>query len=175
MGIGPLVSLAGGYIQSLITGAVKGSNTPATSSAVSGSTQDTKQLSPFAQILGSLQQLQQSNPSQYQQVTQQIASNLQTAAQSATASGNTALASQLTQLSTDFKTSSSTGQLPNVHDLAQAVGGGHHHHHYHGGGSSGTEPTPPDASSQASADPNNPLNPLAIISNTLTNAGVPIG
>jgi hypothetical protein len=178
MGIGPLVSLAGGYIQSLITGAVKGSSSTsasATSSAVSSSMRDTNQLSPFAQILGSLQQLQQSNPSQYKDVTQQIASNLQTAAQSATASGNTALASQLTQLSTDFKTASSTGQLPNVQDLAQAVGGGHHHHHYHGGGSSGTGPTPPDASSQTSADPNNPLNPLSIISNTLTNAGVPIG
>jgi hypothetical protein len=55
------------------------------------------QLSPFAQILSSLQQLQQSNPSPYQQVTQQIATNLQKA-KTAQSEGDTTAANQLKQL-----------------------------------------------------------------------------
>jgi hypothetical protein len=94
------------------------------------------QPSPFTQMLSALQQLQQSNPAGgYQQVTQQIAANLQTAAQTAQSNGNSAAAKQFTQLSKDFANASASGQLPNVQDLAQAVGGsgtssaggGHHH------------------------------------------------
>jgi len=65
---------------------------------------DGSQLSPFAQILSSLQQLQQSNPSQYQQVTRQIATNLQNAAKTAQSEGNTTAANQLNQLANDFTT-----------------------------------------------------------------------
>ena len=204
MSIGPLINLASGYIQSLFSSPAVGSsstNTSAnTTSAGLGSTsgtQDTNQLSPFAQVLGSLQQLQQSNPSQYQQVTQQISNNLQTASQSATANGNTGLASELTQLSSDFKNASTSGQLPNVQDLAQAIGGGHHGHHHHGGGSpggsttasSGTSATTGSSdsassglsqliqslnSSQTGTIANNSLNPLSIIDNTLSGAGIPV-
>jgi hypothetical protein len=60
---------------------------------------DSTQLSPLAQLLSTLQQLQQSNPIQYQQ---QIATNLQNAAQTAQAEGNTTAANQLNQLATDF-------------------------------------------------------------------------
>ena len=90
-------------------------------------------MSPFATILSELQQLQQSNPTQYQQVTQQISTNLQTAAQQATSEGNTSAANQLSQLSTDFSNASTSGQIPNVQDLAQAMSGHHHHggHHHH--------------------------------------------
>jgi len=91
---------------------------------------DNQLLSPFAQIMSALQQLQQSDPAQYQQVTQQIATNLQTAAQSAQASGNSTAANQLKQLSADFTSASKSDQLPNVQDLAQAIVGGHHHHHH---------------------------------------------
>jgi hypothetical protein len=192
MAIGPLVNLASGYIQSLFSTPSKSSsstNTTATSAtgALAG-LQDTNQLSPFAQVLSSLQQLQQSNPTQYQSVTQQISNNLHTAAQSATASGNTSLATELTQLSTDFKNASTTGQLPNVQDLAQAIGG-HHHHHHHGGGSSSTTPgtdatTSTTATndlaalfqalngSQSGSTASSSLNPLSIISNTLSSAGI---
>jgi hypothetical protein len=203
MGIGPIVNLASGFVQSLISGAVKGSsNTTATSgTSASGSTQDTNQLSPLAQILGSLQQLQQSNPAQYQQVTLQISNNLQAGAQSATASGNTGLASELTQLSTDFKNASTSGQLPNVQDLAQAIGGGggRHHRHHHGGGGAAAS-TSSDASSSLTSNTtasdtsstqtglsqfiqslstsqggSGANSPLSIIYNTLSSAGIPIG
>jgi hypothetical protein len=99
-------------------------------SGTSGQQSDSGQLSPFAQLLSTLQQLQQSNPTEYKQVTQQIATNLQNAAQTATSDGNTSAANQLTQLATDFTTASQSGQLPNISDLAQAIGGGGHHHHH---------------------------------------------
>ncbi len=81
--------------------------------------------------MNTLQQLQQSNPTNYQQVTQQIATNLQAAAQTAQSEGNTTAANQLNQLATDFTNASTSGQLPNIQDLAQAMGGHHHHHHHH--------------------------------------------
>ena len=68
--IGPVINFAGGYIQSLIGGAVNGSSS---TTAAAGNT-----LSPFAQILSSLQQLEHSR----------VATNLATASQSATASGS---------------------------------------------------------------------------------------
>jgi hypothetical protein len=52
---------------------------------------------PFAQILSSFEQLQQSNPSQYQQVTQQIAKNLENAAKTAQSEGDPTAANQLKQ------------------------------------------------------------------------------
>lgn len=190
MGIGPLVNLAGGFLQSLITGPAKGSSSAKTTAAVtpSGSvgTKGADQLSPFAQILSSLQQLEQSNPIQYQKVTQQIASSLQTGAQSATATGNPVLASQLTQLSTDFTNASTSGQLPSVNDLAQAIGGGHHRHH-HGGGQPSTSGSASSANDNASnlseflqtlnapqpgTNMNNALDALSIIDNTLSAAGI---
>lgn len=199
MSIGPLIGLASGYIQSLFASPSSTSTSTNTTSAgltSASGTQDTNQLSPFAQVLGSLQQLQQSNPSQYQQVTQQISNNLQTASQSATANGNTGLASELTQLSSDFKNASTSGQLPNVQDLAQAIGGGRHHHHSGGspGGSTASSSTStsttPGSSDSAASDlsqliqslnssqtgtiANNSLNPLSIIDNTLSSAGIPV-
>ena len=152
MSIGPLVSLAGGYIESLFANSLSGASPTNTAST----TQNTNRLSPFAQVLSSLQQLQQSNPPQYQQVTQQISGSLQTAAQSATASGNTSLANELNKLSTDFSSASTSGQLPNVQDLAQAVGRGYHHHH----------------SGDLASVANNSQSPLSIIDTTLSNAGI---
>jgi hypothetical protein len=191
MSIGPLVSLASGYIQSLFSNPQSGSSsTNATTAGASGNIQDTNGLSPFAQVLSSLQQLQQSNPTQYAQVTQQISANLQTAAQTATTNGNSSLATELTQLSTDFKSASTSGQLPNIQDLAQAIGGGHHHHQHGGGassastsapGSSATSPTDSLSqliqslnSSQTGTIANNTLNPLSIIDNTLSSAGIQV-
>jgi hypothetical protein len=53
-----------------------------------------------------MQQLQQSNPTQYRQVTQQIATDLQTAAATAGKNGHSAEATQLTTLAKDFTTAS---------------------------------------------------------------------
>ena len=141
---------------------------------------DIGQLSGFAQLAATLQQLQQSNPAQYKQVTQQIAANLQSAAQTAQASGNTAAAAQLNQLATDFTNASNSGQLPNLQDLANAVGGGHHHHHGGGDATSSSSNSPltqflaslQAGTTQSSTTQGTSLNAATIIQNTLTSAGI---
>jgi hypothetical protein len=186
--MGTIASLSGSYLQSILSSVLQSSGLTGTaknanhSNALSTALQpDNTQLSPFAQVTSELQQLQQSNPSEYQQVTGQIATNLQSAAQTATADGNTAAASQLNQLATDFQTASSTGQLPNFQDLAQAAGGHHHHHHMHA-----SSATPDSATSSATTDTlsqlmaslqsngsqSDSLNPMNIILNTLSAAGI---
>lgn len=80
-----------------------------------------KQLSPFAQMLTELQQVEQSNPANYAKMTQQISTNLAAASSTAKIRGNSALASQLTSLSKDFASASQSGQMPNVTDLAGAI------------------------------------------------------
>jgi hypothetical protein len=106
------------------------SSTAGTSAATSSATQspDTGQLSSFGQLAGELQQLQQSNPTEYAQVTQTIATNLQSAAQTAQANGHTLAADGLNRLSTDFSQASSTGQLPSLQDLGKAVVFRHENH-----------------------------------------------
>ena len=205
MSTGAISNLASTYLQSILGTALQatGLSAKTTSHSVSASSlqsqPDNGQLSPFAQLMSTLQQLQQSNPTQYTQVTSQIATNLQSAAQTATADGNTSAASQLTQLATDFTNASTSGQLPNIQDLAQAVGGGghHHHHHFHAesgsssdsssGASStgstgstsstsnGSSTSPLDqllAAFQANSSQNDSFNPMSIIMNTLSTAGI---
>jgi hypothetical protein len=189
-------------VQSILSSSLQGigSTSNANSNTASGIGSsalqtDNSQLSPFAQLMSTLQQLQQSNPSQYAQVTQQIATNLQSAAKTATSDGNTTAAAQLNQLATDFTNASQSGQLPNIQDLAQAIGGGGHHHHHHhavsaspasdssstasGTSSSGSSSSDISqllsqlqAAFQANSTQNQSLNPMSIIFNTLSSAGV---
>lgn len=171
MSIGAITSVAsilGSALQSV------GLTSNATSGSQSGisfspQTSDNGQLSPLGQVLSTLQQLQQSNPTEYKQVTQQIATNLTTAAQTAQSAGNTTEANQLTHLAGDFTNASTSGQLPNIQDLAQAVGGGHHHHHHSGSAAATPANSSSTSTNQTQSDA---LNPLNIINNTLTNAGV---
>lgn len=99
-------------LQSILTAALQGSGatnnaSPSSLSATSLQSQsDNSQLSPLAQLMSTLEQLQKSNPAEYQQVTQQIATNLQSAAQNASSGGNTAAATELNQLATDFASAS---------------------------------------------------------------------
>lgn len=209
MNVNPLSSIMSNpNIQSLISNAISsvtnGGNTStgstsSTGSASGSSTQDGSQLSPFAQILSTLQQLQQSNPTEYQQVTSQIATNLQSAAKTATSDGDTSQANELNQLATDFSNASQNNTLPNIQDLAQALSGhGHHHggHHASSSDSSGTSTgttssagTSTSASSSSTSDPlsellaaffgnqssttqNNSLDPMTIINNTLSSANL---
>jgi hypothetical protein len=189
------------YLQSGLSGVLPSAslptNTPAGGAGSSGTSSvtaqiDNQQLSPFAQMLSELQQLQQTNPTKYEQVTGQIATNLQNAAQTAQADGNSTAANQLNQLAADFTSASQSGQLPNLQDLSQAAGGGHHHHHHHHSESSSTDPsatsgtTSTDAwtssstlaqgqllsSYQGSGSQNGSFDPAAIILNTLSNAGI---
>jgi hypothetical protein len=167
-------SLSSGYLQSILTSALKSDGVTSAGAGQFTNQADNGQLSPFAQLASTLQQLQQSNPTQYQQVTQTIAANLTTAAQTAQSDGNTNAANQLTQLASDFTTASQNGQLPNLQDLAQATGGtqggtqatgGHHHHHHHHAEAASSDSSGTDSSSTS-------LNPLSIISNALSGAGV---
>ena len=196
MSIGSLNPLSNTYLQSILTSAIQGTglttnsaNNSLSTSAASSITQapDNSQLSPFAQLMSELQKLQQTDPAKYQQVTQQIATNLQTAAQTATAAGDTTMAAQLTQLSNDFSSASKSGQLPNMQDLAQAVGG-HHHHHHHAEPASTTDPTS-TSSTTSTSSPSQTLSqllgafqtngaqsaatdPTSIIMSTLSSAGI---
>jgi hypothetical protein len=194
MSINPLSPLSNGYIQSLMAASLGNTNS-ANSSSTSGVNSssllnllDNNTLSPFAQMLSTLQQLQQSNPTQYQQVTQQISSALQSAAQTAQTDGNTTAANQLNQLATDFTTASQSGQLPNVQDLAQAVAGHHHHHghgHHHVEASSNSNTSDNSASDTTGTSSQSidqlfgsqtgtaqTFNPTQIILNTLSNSGL---
>ena len=201
MSTSPINNLSNSYLQSIVGTALQNAGvTSNTSSTSSIATQpDNGQLSPFAQMMSTLQQLQQSNPTQYQQVTQQIATNLQTASQTAQSEGNTNAAAQLNQLSTDFTKASQSNQLPNIADLAQAVGGHHHgghHHHVHAASPDSDSSSSTDSNSsnssgsststtspiqtlsqlltsmQTNAAPSDALNPMSIIMSTLQNAGI---
>jgi hypothetical protein len=99
------------------------------------------EISPAAQLLSGLQQLQEQDPAQYQQVTSQIANQLHKAAATQLSSGNTALATQLNQLGDQFQDGSTGGPLPTPQALQQAgvTGHGHHHHHGHHGSGQTTQ------------------------------------
>lgn len=201
---GSISGLPSSYLQSILESAFQKaglatSQTAGNPGAVDASSAlqkpDGTGLSPFAQLMSTLQKLQQSDPTKYQQVTQQIAGNLQSAAATAQSDGNTAAATQLTQLASDFTDASKSGQLPNVQDLAKAVGGGHHHHHHAHAASadsdansstSGTSGTSGSSSTDSAAETlsqllsayqsngtqNDSLNPMSIILNTLSSAGI---
>jgi len=128
---------------------------------------DSSQLSPLAQIVSALQLLQENNRSQYQQVTQKIAANLGTAAQTATATGETAAAKQLHQLATDFTTASVSGELPDLQGLANTIGG-----QYQTPAAADSEDRWSFTSTSPPVLTTNPaLNPVTIILNTLSSSG----
>ena len=192
MNVNALSGIAGGFIQSLISTAVGSLSSPGSATQAGGanlssllaSSDSAPSLSPFAQLFSSLQQLQQQSPAKYQQVTQQIASNLQSASQTAQASGDSAQATQLAQLATDFKSASTNGQLPSAQDLAAAMGGRHHHHHHYDAAQSGSQSQSTSSNNandalaqllsafQGNAMQSNSLDPASIIRNTLSSAGV---
>jgi len=206
MNVNPLSNIANPYIQSLtntamsaigsaiskITGAGAGASTSGVASSLAIPQDGAPQLSPFAQLMSTLQQIQQQSPSQYQQLTQQIANNLQAASQTAQASGNTTQAQQLNQLSGDFQNASTNNQLPNVADLAQLTAGHHHHHHQGGGSSQIPDPNSSSTSGTGSSTANQSLsqlfgqvtgtsaqnaalNPMNIILSTLQSDGITVG
>jgi hypothetical protein len=188
--MGFINNLSSNYLQSVLNNAVQSSGLTSNTNGITSTTAlqtDNRQLSPFAQLLSTLQQLQQSDPSKYQQVTQQIATNLQSAAQTAQADGNSVAATQLNQLATDFINASQSGQLPNIQDLAQAAQSGHHHHgHGHGHGHAASADSDSSSTSgstsqtldqlfstlQTNGTATDPLNPMAIIFKTLSGAGI---
>ena len=182
-------NVPGTYLASVLSTALQGggqtTNTTGNDVKGIGAPSDNGQLSPFARLMSTLQQIQQSDPTKYAQVTQQIASNLQSAAETAQANGNSTAANQLNQLATDFTNASKSGQLPNMQDLARASGGHHHHHHAHHAstdpdsnastsGSASQTPSQLLAAFQANGTGNASLNPMTIVLNTLSNAGISV-
>jgi len=133
MFIGPVSSLVSSFLQPNTN-----STKPSTQASSLSLPQDSAaQISPAANFLSLLQQLQQSNPAQFQKVVTNIGNKLTQAANAAQSSGNTTLANQLNQLASQFQNAASTGQLPPAQALQQAGLGGHHHHGHHGSGRSG--------------------------------------
>jgi hypothetical protein len=127
MMITPLSSI-GQLLLSGINSLKPGSSNRTSTNSMSG---DSSQVSPFAQLMSTLQQLQQSNPAQYKQITATLASNLQQAATTAQNSGEAGEANALNQLATSFNQASQSGQLPAF--LQQGTQAGQMHHHHHGG------------------------------------------
>ena len=169
-------ALYGGYVDSLLNNAGQGNFVPGgvltssstnSSSGFSASSQssDSSQLSPLAQIISTLQQLQETNLTRYQQVTQKIAVNLQSAAHTAEHDGNSSAASQLNQLATDFTDASISGELPNMEDLATIIGGIYPHRP---SALDMDNPWNVGGISMSTVGLNPALNPLAIILNTLS-------
>ena len=167
MSIGPIAGLAGSYLQSIIIPALRraGFN-----------------LHNLEQH--ELQRLPQSNPSQYAQVTQQIAAKLQSAAQTAQVNGSTTAASGLNSLATDFTSASQNGQQPNVQDLTKAIGraaavdadcgtGSSVSSNTSGGGANSVSQITGQlfASLQTNATQSASADPASIILSTLSNAG----
>ena len=113
-------NLSSSYLQSLQSpGATGGASTPKTAKNHGGGAKaDSAQLSTVAQVTSALQQIQQNDPAKYQQVTKQVATNLQNAAQS---QGNSQAAGQLNQLASSFTEASNSGQLPNSQSLTKGL------------------------------------------------------
>src|ERR1019366_379272 len=103
-------------------------------------------ISPPAQFMSQMQQLSQTDPSQFKAVAASVATSFQNAA--AQASGSQAQV--LTGLASQFTQAAHTGTLPAPQAStpvasvqgAQGASAGHagaHHHHHHGGGASATQ------------------------------------
>jgi biopolymer transport protein ExbB/TolQ len=86
-------------------------------------------ISPTANFLSQLEQLQQQNPAQFSKVASSIATQLQADAKTALSNGNTTQANSLNQLAALFQNSAKSGQVPTVEAFEQAGRSGHHHHH----------------------------------------------
>ncbi len=122
-----IASLSTGYLPSLLNSLAAKStrpvnlaiNTTSVSATISYGSQDSAQLSPLAQFIAQLQNLQESNPTEYKSFLSQIASNLKVAAVSATKSGDSYAASEYDSLVNGFTSAAKSGSLPDIQDLVQ--------------------------------------------------------
>lgn len=77
---------------------------------------DSSELSPLAHLAGLLEELRESDPARYKEVTAKISANLRAAAHNG-AEG----ADLLNRLAADFKAASESGAMPDLDDLAEAM------------------------------------------------------
>jgi hypothetical protein len=95
--------------------------------AAASARDDGADFSPLAELVGTLETLRESNPTNYALVTRRIAANLMDAARLAQVQGNSDAENQLTQLADDFSSASESGQLQSLlRNLSQTAGGGGH-------------------------------------------------
>ena len=73
MSTSPIGGLSSAYLVPDLASLTRSSNT---GGSLAAPLTDSTQLSPFAQLIATLQQLQQSNPSEYAQLTAQIATQI---------------------------------------------------------------------------------------------------
>jgi len=102
------------------------SNANGSTSTTSSNPIDTVNISGPGQLLSELQQLQQTDPSKLRQVADDIAQQLQTAAQQ---QGQTGFGQFLTNLANKFENVADTGDASQLQSGQQVHGHGHHHHH----------------------------------------------
>jgi hypothetical protein len=86
-------------------------------------------LSQAAQVFSKLQDLSQSNPAQFKQLTAQISSQLQTDAQQASGTTQTFLSNLASQFNTASQTGSTSALQPQTAETGGHHGHGHGHHH----------------------------------------------
>ncbi len=101
------------------------------------------------QLFSQLQSLAQSDPTQFKQVTAEIASQLKDAASSATGKQ----ADFLNNLANRFQTASQSGKASDLAPPTQQGGAqasGHHHHHHHAEAASSSQASSTSQSSQDS-------------------------
>jgi hypothetical protein len=141
MNVNSITSIFPSFLSPAVSTAATANN--ATSAFSVQQQADSPNLSPAAQFLNQLQQLQTQSPQQFQAAISQITGQLQQAAATASSNGNTTQANQLTQLAKSFQNAANGGPIPTAQQLEQAGLSGHHHHG--GGGHHGS------SSSQSSA------------------------
>jgi hypothetical protein len=183
MTISPLTSTVQDYLPSILSignrnpGLASGTGLSGLGLPSIGMPLDQGGMSPFAQMLSTLQQLRQTNPAAYQQLAQQISTNLGKAAQQAQSQGKTTAANQLDKLAADFSQASRTDQLPSIPDLSRAFGVHRHLRAEGDGDGSSTSTGAGSLSSQAtsaflaSLTQSSALNPATIIMDTISGAG----
>jgi len=169
MSISPLTNLLPNLLQTGNIPATINNGSAASLIAATTPQGESASISPIANFLSQLQQLQQQNPAEFTQVMANIGQQLTTEANTAQSQGNTAQANQLNQLAAVFDSSAQTGQLPTAQQLQQGGFSGHHHHHHHGGGSS-SQTNPLDPAQAASGSSANGSSTNASLETLLANA-----
>jgi hypothetical protein len=128
MSLSPIIGAAS-QVLSLFSGGSSTSNTSTATSTdplpIPGSSGNVD-LSQAAQIFKKLQDLSQSNPNQFKQLTAKIATDLQSEAQKATGSAQTFLSN----LASQFNSASQTGSTSSLQPQTASPGGHHHGHHH---------------------------------------------
>jgi len=132
------------------------SNTAGSTSPTAGT--DQVDLSQVGKLFQQLEQLQSTNPAEFEKIASDAAAKLNAAAQQTT---DPQQASFLSNLAAAFQKSADAGNLSPFQQLAQAGAGGHHHHHHHHKGGEADQTT--TASS--------PLPPITTAQSTNTGTG----